>query len=62
MADGVDTTMKSVESAGLEAPLDLTPREPEHQKLPTGHHPVLRAGERGDLVVTWTLFSTHTVV
>src|SRR5450631_248123 len=45
-----------VKATNSETPVDLAPGEPERKQLPTRNHAVLRAGEFGDLAVTWTLF------
>ena len=62
MADGVHTPIEAMKVAGHDAPLDAPRREPELDELSARDDTVLSVGQSGDLMVTWTILTTCTVV
>jgi hypothetical protein len=49
--DGIDTSVKLVQTSGIDSPLDRMPAQPESDELPKRHHAVLPFRQIRDLLI-----------
>jgi hypothetical protein len=59
VADGVNTAMKSMQPAGLDAPGDAVVGDTCGRKLTTSHHPMLVRGDSSDQLLAIGAFLAH---